>query len=109
MFLRKALFCSAASLASSVVADIPLYEGLKRPELEKLEYDRPDDPILKQELARIYWCEGEKGLAVEHWRWLSSASIFRDSSETELLLKKSSENPKILTNSLCQHYPQKSL
>jgi hypothetical protein len=101
----------ALSLASlgTVASETPLYQGLGLAELEKLEYDRPDDPVLKQELARHYWCHGEKGLAIEHWRGLMKTSPSKTAQQATERLKMSSESPKILSSSLCKDYPQRSL
>ena len=51
-----------------------LYTNTPLSELLRLEYDRPDDPALKGEIARQYWCQGDRGLAVEHWKWLAQRS-----------------------------------
>ncbi|MEO5667917.1 MAG: hypothetical protein ABIR96_07660 [Bdellovibrionota bacterium] len=68
--LFASLVLTAAMTATAATPEKPLYEGLSLGDLEKLEYDRPDDANLKMALAQQYWCEGDRGLAVEHWRWL---------------------------------------
>lgn|GEM_PF-6992640 len=64
----------SSSLPGEKLGAESLYTGTQLSELLKLEYDRPDDPALKAELARQYWCQGKRGLAVEHWKWLENRS-----------------------------------
>ncbi len=114
--LTKLLFLGAFGISvSSVSASSPesesstaLYAGLGLLDLEKLEYDRPDDPALKLELARQYWCLGDRGLAVEHWRWLDQSPGPESQKALSLLALVRKESTK-LTNDLCAAYPQKTL
>lgn len=65
---------SASQLQGESVHPQSRYTGTPLSELLKLEYDRPDDPALKAELARVYWCQNQRGLAFEHWKWLENRS-----------------------------------
>lgn len=102
-------FCLWGSLCLASEKPVSLYDGLKLSELEQLEFDRPDDPQLKLELGRHYWCRKERGLAVEHWRWLYSQSQDSLTETADGLLKRASKDSQSLTQELCQAYPQNEL
>jgi hypothetical protein len=107
-----ATLARASSLTQETEAHespLPLYSGLNLKELEKLEYDRPDDPALKLELARQYWCQGDRGLAVEHWRWLDQSSRGPEGDKALAYLGRIKTKAPTLNTELCVSYPQKTL
>lgn len=89
-------------------APTSLYAGISLRDLEKLEYDRPDDTALKLELARQYWCQGDRGLAVEHWRWLDQNHGPDTEKALSYLSRLKNKSPSLATE-LCTAYPQKTL
>ncbi|NCN40119.1 hypothetical protein GW916_02615 [bacterium] len=57
-------------LPGSQFAKRDLYQGLSIKNLEVLEFDRPQDPYLKEALLKQYWCAGERGLALNINEWI---------------------------------------
>jgi hypothetical protein len=106
------LLLGGATLSFTLQA-APNYRGLRLSELEKLEYDRPDDASLKMELARKYWCRDSKGLAVEHWLWVKrSKASHEDVALAKSFLENASKPSAPLFVEACQAlapYPQQNL
>jgi thioredoxin-like negative regulator of GroEL len=67
---------SAKSLKAFSLSAL-LYSGLDIRDLERLEYELPDDPQLKLSLAQHYWCSGQRGLAIERWKWLKNQDLLQ--------------------------------
>lgn len=80
----------AAPITAPAVSNAPM--SLK--ELERSEFQSPQDPALKLELARAYWCAGRHGTAVEHWKWIQQfAPRSTQADKARKLLKESQEDP----------------
>jgi hypothetical protein len=69
--------------------------------LERREFQSSDDPAIKEGLAAAYWCLGQRGKAIEHWKWMAQfATGTSQRLKAEELLDEARRSPKDLATEL---------
>ena len=82
LFLALLLFsCAEASRKASPVPEAAEGVDLEPEDDPHVEFRHPKDPAVKLRLARRYWCQGEKGVAVEQWLWLKQFAATTDEAK----------------------------
>jgi len=96
LLLAQTLLAHAASANSTAAA---FEKEILR--LEHAEFLESANLEIKEKLARVYWCSGKKGLAVEKWLWLNQ--FFRNHprrSEWRENLRLAEKSPQSLQKTL---------
>ncbi len=84
---------SASLAAGCAAAPRPPNTPIPRPattvaSLEREEFARPKDPTVKLALGRAYWCQGQRGHAVEQWKWIRQfAAKSTEAKEADALIR----------------------
>lgn len=60
----------SARLPGREISPGELYQDLSIENLEAMEFVRPTDPYLKEELLKQYWCLGKRGRALNLSAWI---------------------------------------